>query len=64
MNSITDFVGLVKGRQREIADALAAGNARDYAMYQLLVGEVAGLEKALTILESLLNEEEAQKSRY
>jgi hypothetical protein len=37
---------------------MAQGNAPDYAKYQRLVGEVAGLQAAKDILNNLLQEDQ------
>lgn len=63
MRLIEDFIDRVKRRQQDLQEALGAGNARDYAHYQNLVGEVAGLELALDYLDQLISEDETLRSR-
>jgi hypothetical protein len=53
-----DFLSAVQARQAEISYSLALGNASDYATYQRLVGEVAGLEAAKEMLNNLLKEDQ------
>lgn len=54
----SDFLSAVEARQADIAKSLAAGNAQDYAKYQRLVGEIAGLQMSKDILDNLLREDE------
>ena len=58
MRYVSDFIDAVKARQAEIDRSLSAGNAADFSAYQRLVGEHAGLESALDILNNLLKEDE------
>jgi len=58
MRYVSDFISAVKARQVEIAQALAVGQASSFDSYQRLVGEHAGLERSLEILNNLLKEEE------
>lgn len=58
MRYVEDFIGAIKVRQAEIASSLTAGHAVDYAAYQRLVGQNAGLEEALQILNNLLKEDD------
>ena len=58
MRYVSDFIDAVKARQAEIGRSLLAGNAADFSAYQRLVGEHAGLESALDILNNLLKEDE------
>jgi hypothetical protein len=57
MRYVEDFIGAIKTRQAEIASSLTAGNAVNYESYQRLVGQHAGLEEALDLLNNLLKEE-------
>lgn len=52
----SDFIGAIKVRQAEIAGSLTAGHAVNFETYQRLVGQYAGLEEALQILNDLLKE--------
>lgn len=55
---ISDLISAVKARQDEIARSLAVGSASSYDTYQRLVGEVQGLQRALDIINNLLEKEE------
>lgn len=57
MRYVEDFIGAIKGRQAEISRSLTAGNAVNFETYQRLVGQHAGLEEALQILNDLLKED-------
>ncbi len=54
----SDFIGAIKVRQAEIASSLTAGHVVNFETYQRLVGQYAGLEQALNILNDLLKEED------
>ncbi|NDD53650.1 hypothetical protein EBZ39_07190 [bacterium] len=58
MKSLSDLISAVKARQNEIAVSLARGTAGDFAAYQRLVGEHAGLQATLNIIDNLLREED------
>jgi hypothetical protein len=58
MRYISDIISAVKARQLEIAKSLAQGTASTHEAYQRLVGEYAGLERSLEIINNLLKEEE------
>ena len=58
MRYVADFISAVKARQAEIAHSLAVGGAPTHEVYLRLVGEHAGLERSLEILNNLLKEEE------
>lgn len=55
---ISDLISAVKARQDEIARSLAVGSASSWDTYQRLVGEVQGLQRALDIINNLLEKEE------
>ncbi len=55
---ISDIIHAVKARQSEIANSLATGHASNWETYQRLVGEHAGLERTLDIINNLLEKEE------
>ena len=57
MRYVEDFIGAIKNRQAEISRSLTAGNAVNFETYQRLVGQHAGLEDALQILNDLLKED-------
>lgn len=56
MKTIGDLIGGIKARQAEIAASLAAGHAATFEAYQRIVGQYAGLQEALDILDSLMKE--------
>lgn len=56
MRYVEDFIGAIKDRQAEISRSVTAGNAVNFDAYQRLVGQHAGLEEALQILNDLLKE--------
>jgi len=58
MRTISDFIGMVKVKQAEIASSLVAGNATNWESYVRLVGHNAGLQEALEILNNLMKEDE------
>ena len=58
MRLISDLIDAVKARQAEIAYSLSQGGASNYEAYQRLVGECAGLERSLEIINNLLKEDE------
>ena len=61
MRYVSDFISAVKARQAEIAISLARGSASNFESYQRLVGEHAGLELSLEILNNLLKEDDNDK---
>jgi len=61
MRTISDFIGMVKVKQAEIASSLAAGHAADWGSYHRMVGQHAGLQEALDILDNLMKEENANE---
>ena len=56
MKTLGDLIGGIKSKQFEIASSLAAGNAGDWDAYIRMVGHHAGLQEALDILNSLMEE--------
>jgi hypothetical protein len=56
MKTISDLIGGIKSRQMEISASLAAGNAANWETYQRMVGQYAGLQEALNILNHLMEE--------
>jgi hypothetical protein len=57
MRYVEDLIDAIKDRQAEISRSLTAGNAVNFETYQRLVGQHAGLEEALQILNDLLKED-------
>ena len=57
MKTLGDLIGGIKSRQLEIAASLAAGNAADWDTYLRMAGHHAGLQEALDILNSLMEED-------
>ena len=57
MATLGDLIGGIEASQREIAASLARGNAPTWEAYQRLVGQHAGLQQALDILNNLMKEE-------
>lgn len=56
MRTLNDLIGGIKSRQMEISVSLAAGNAANWETYQRMVGQYAGLQEALNILNHLMEE--------
>lgn len=54
---LEQLIDQVKRRQAEYAHALAHGHASSFEAYQRLVGQIAGLEESLMIIDSLIREE-------
>lgn len=57
----SDYIGDLKQKRSVLAEAIAAGNAPSYDMYQRLVGQREGLQMALDILEDRLREDETKE---
>ena len=58
MRHIGDLIAAVKARQALIQQSMSQGNPVDWAAYQRLVGEYAGLEQTLLMINNLLKEED------
>jgi hypothetical protein len=58
MRTLADLIGGIKSKQFEIAASLAAGNAVNWEAYIRMVGHHAGLQEALEILNSLMEEDD------
>jgi hypothetical protein len=56
VKTLGDLIGGIKSRQLEIAASLAAGNAVNWDTYVRMTGHYAGLQEALDILNSLMEE--------
>ncbi len=61
MRYVSDFIDEMKFKQNEIALSLAQGGAADFLSYQRLIGEYAGLQTSLDILNNLLKEEDNER---
>jgi uncharacterized membrane protein (UPF0136 family) len=57
MHTLGDLIGAYKSRQAVIAASLAAGNAANWETYQRMVGQHAGLEEALQVIENFIRED-------
>lgn len=57
MKTLSDYIGRIKAEQSKITVVLQAGTPVNYESYQRLVGHFQGLEEALSILDTLLEEE-------
>jgi hypothetical protein len=57
MHTLGDLIGAYKSRQAVIAASLAAGNAANWETYQRMVGQHAGLEEALQLIENFIRED-------
>ena len=53
---LSDIISAVKARQAEIKESLAEGYVVNFETYQRLVGEYAGLQTALDIIDNILKE--------
>jgi hypothetical protein len=58
MRYVSDYIHALDARKAEIRLSLAEGNAANWESYQRMVGQYAGLEEALLILNNLLKEED------
>jgi membrane protease subunit (stomatin/prohibitin family) len=61
MKRLSDLIGMIKVQQAEIAASLAAGHAADWGAYHRMVGQHAGLQQALDILDNLMKEKDADE---
>jgi len=57
VKTLGDLIGGIKSKQFEIAASLAAGNAANWETYIRMVGHHSGLQEALDILNSLMEED-------
>ena len=60
MATLGDLIGGIKARQADIAAALAAGHAANWESYQRIIGQYAGLQEALDILNELMKEPDSE----
>jgi hypothetical protein len=59
---LSDIISAVKARQAEIKESLAEGYVVNFETYQRLVGEYAGLQTALDIIDNILKEKEERNN--
>ena len=58
MRYISSLISAVKARQEGIRYSLAEGNAVNIESYQRMVGQYAGLQESLDILDNLMKEKD------
>ena len=61
MRYISDVISAVEARKVTIEKELAQGTASNFDSYQRLVGEYAGLQTTIDIINNLLKEEEEKE---
>jgi hypothetical protein len=54
---VKDLIAMIKAEQSNIAQAMLNGNCINFESYQRLVGQNIGLEKALSVIDELLEKE-------
>lgn len=57
MNFISELINRIEAEKQEIAKAMVNGNCVNFESYQQLVGQSIGLNKALEVLNNLLEEQ-------
>lgn len=57
MNLINELINRIEAEKNEIAKAMVNGNCVNFESYQRLVGQSIGLNKALEVLNNLLEEQ-------
>lgn len=57
---IERLIHKIKIRQAELKESMCVGNPATFEAYQRMVGEYNGLESALNLIDSLLEEDEDQ----
>lgn len=57
MNLINELINRIEAEKHEIAKAMVNGNCVNFESYQRLVGQSIGLNKALEVLNNLLEEQ-------
>lgn len=57
MNLINELISRIEAEKHEIAKAMVNGNCVNFESYQRLVGQSIGLNKALEVLNNLLEEQ-------
>ena len=56
---LSEILHRIKDAKNLTVDTVATGQSiDDYAKYQRILGEITGLEKALTIIDNILTEDE------
>jgi hypothetical protein len=55
---IKTLIGMIKAEQQSVAQAMLNGNCINFESYQRLVGQNIGLEKALNIIDDLLEKDD------
>ena len=59
---LSDIISAVKARQAEIKESLVTGYVINIETYQRLVGEYAGLQASLDIIDNILKEKEKKEN--
>ena len=57
MNFISEFINRIEAEKKEIAISMLNGNCVNFESYQRLVGQSIGLNKALEVMNNLLEEQ-------
>ena len=59
---LSEILKRIKSAKNLTVETVATGQSiDDYAKYQRILGEIAGLEKALMIIDGILTEDEEDK---
>ena len=58
MRILNDLISAVKARQADLQQSLVDGYAINYESYQRVVGQYAGLQESLDILDNLMKEKD------
>jgi hypothetical protein len=58
MRILNDLISAVKARQADLQQSLVEGYAINYESYQRVVGQYAGLQESLDILDNLMKEKD------
>ena len=56
MNFISELIDRIEAEKKELATSMLSGNCVNFDSYQRLVGQSIGLNKALEVLNNLLEE--------
>jgi hypothetical protein len=60
---LSEILKRIKNAKNLTVEAVATGQSiEDFAKYQRILGEIAGLEKALMIIDGILTEDEEDKN--
>jgi hypothetical protein len=57
MNLVNELISRIKAEKQEIANSMVSGFCVNFESYQRLVGQSIGLDKALDILNNILEEQ-------